>query len=140
MRSRIGIIPKLVSHMWETMERPHRLLDQNFGLGLHPEQFIRSVDRFFDKMDRMDRRYPTTYYRPWADLAEEDESGYSVIKPDKDKFHVALDVQQFKPEEINVKVVDNYLVVEGKLIFIIYNKNKDFANLKMFIKIFSFKR
>lgn len=27
---------------------------------------------------------------------------------------VNLDVQQFKPEEINVKVVDDHLVVEGK--------------------------
>lgn len=29
-------------------------------------------------------------------------------------MQVNLDVQQFKPEEINVKVVDDYLVVEGK--------------------------
>ncbi len=27
---------------------------------------------------------------------------------------VSLDVQQFKPEEINVKVVDDHVVVEGK--------------------------
>lgn len=25
-----------------------------------------------------------------------------------------MDVQQFKPDEVNVKIVDNYLVVEGK--------------------------
>lgn len=29
-------------------------------------------------------------------------------------FQVVLDVQQFKPEEINVKVVDKCVVVEGK--------------------------
>lgn len=29
-------------------------------------------------------------------------------------FQVQLDVQQFKPEEIDVKVVDKYVVVSGK--------------------------
>ena len=29
-------------------------------------------------------------------------------------FQVNLDVQQFKPEEIAVKIADNYIVVEGK--------------------------
>ena len=36
------------------------------------------------------------------------------MKDDKDKFCVVLAVQQFKPEEVNVKLVDNYIVVEGK--------------------------
>jgi len=38
----------------------------------------------------------------------------STVKCDKDGFHVNLDVQQFSPEEIQVKVVDNCVVVEGK--------------------------
>ncbi|XP_077260938.1 heat shock protein 23-like [Temnothorax americanus] len=32
----------------------------------------------------------------------------------KDDFQVVLDVQQFKPEEIGVKIVDDHLVVEAK--------------------------
>ncbi|XP_024876015.1 protein lethal(2)essential for life-like [Temnothorax curvispinosus] len=32
----------------------------------------------------------------------------------KDDFQVVLDVQQFKPEEISVKIVDDHLVVEAK--------------------------
>ena len=32
----------------------------------------------------------------------------------KDGFQVCMDVQQFKPSELNVKVVDNCIVVEGK--------------------------
>lgn len=32
----------------------------------------------------------------------------------KDGFQVCLDVQQFKPSELNVKVVDSCVVVEGK--------------------------
>lgn len=39
----------------------------------------------------------------------------STVKLDKDKFEVILDVQQFSPNEINVKITDDkYLVVEGK--------------------------
>lgn len=36
------------------------------------------------------------------------------MKADKGKFQVILDVQQFKPDEINVKVVDKCVVVEAK--------------------------
>lgn len=103
----MSVIPKLVSRMWEEMERPHRLLDQHFGLGLHPESFFNSPSMF-------ERRMPYAYFRPWADMMREDDKGWSMIKADKDKFHVALDVQQFKPDEINVKVEDNFVVVEGK--------------------------
>lgn len=118
MRSRMSIIPKLVSQMWEQMERPHRLLDQHFGMMMRPENFFgpSGLDRY------VDRRYPANYYRPWADLMKEEDNGWSVIKNDKDKFHVALDVQQFNPDEINVKIVDNYVVVEGRFtIFSIKN-------------------
>ena len=112
MRSRMSIIPKMMSQWWETLERPHRIMDQHFGVGMSPENFLRS--------SIFDRRFPYAYFRPFEEmlqneLREDAESrGYSVVKADKDKFHVALDVQQFKPDEINVKVVDNCIVVEGK--------------------------
>lgn len=101
-----------MSQWWETLERPHRLLDQHFGLSMNPEKFLRS--------NFIDRRLPSVYLRPMEefmkddDFWNDDDRGYSVVKADKDKFHVALDVQQFKPEEINVKVVDNCIVIEGK--------------------------
>lgn len=37
-----------------------------------------------------------------------------VSKVGKDGFQVCMDVAQFKPSELNVKVVDNSIVVEGK--------------------------
>lgn len=103
----MSIIPKLFSHWWETLDQPHRLFDQRFGRGLRPEQFFPSS--VFD-------RSPSSYYRPWIEWMKEveEESGWSVVKNDKDRFHVVLDVQQFTPEEVNVKVVNNYIVVEGK--------------------------
>nr|AAZ14790.1 21.5 kDa small heat shock protein [Choristoneura fumiferana] len=54
------------------------------------------------------------YYRPWRQLAAAARDCGSSIKVDKDKFQIDLDVQHFKPEEISVKTVDGYIVVEGK--------------------------
>lgn len=54
------------------------------------------------------------YYRPWRHLAAAARDVGSNIKVDKDKFQINLDVQHFKPEEISVKTVDGYIVVEGK--------------------------
>ncbi|XP_053972959.1 protein lethal(2)essential for life-like [Hylaeus volcanicus] len=111
MRSRMTIIPKLFSHWWEALDHPHRLIDQHFARSLRPDQFFSSV---FDRPPF--RGSPYNYYQPWIDWMkdEDEERGSSIVKSDKDKFRVALDVQQFKPEEVNVKVVDNYIVVEGK--------------------------
>lgn len=36
------------------------------------------------------------------------------MKNDKEEFRVNLDVQQFKPQELKVKVTEGYLVVEAK--------------------------
>ncbi|XP_033211423.1 protein lethal(2)essential for life-like [Belonocnema kinseyi] len=110
MRSRMTVIPKMMSQWWETLDRPHRLFDQHFGLGTSPKNFLRSS--FFD------RYLPSAYFQSWEEFMKEsmreEERGTSIVNTDKDQFQVALDVQQFKPDEINVKVVDNSIVVEGK--------------------------
>ncbi|XP_022194728.1 alpha-crystallin A chain [Nilaparvata lugens] len=53
------------------------------------------------------------YLRPWR-LLESQDSGISNIEEDPDNFKVNLDVQQFKPEEISVKLSDDNIVIEGK--------------------------
>ncbi|XP_043259346.1 protein lethal(2)essential for life-like [Colletes gigas] len=100
--------PLLFSDWWEDLERPHRLMDQNFGLGLQPEQLL-TPSRL--ELYVQPRRKPSSYYRPWADWLRTSEAGASTVKADKDKFQVVLDVQQFEPDEIDVKVVDNLVVV-----------------------------
>ncbi|XP_076620281.1 protein lethal(2)essential for life [Colletes latitarsis] len=100
--------PLLFSDWWEDLDRPHRLMDQNFGLGLHPEQLL-APNRL--ELYVQPRRKPSSYYRPWADWLRTSEAGASTVQADKDKFQVVLDVQQFEPEEIDVKVVDNFVVV-----------------------------
>jgi len=37
-----------------------------------------------------------------------------TILPKADQFEVKVDVQQFAPEELTVKMVDNFMVIEGK--------------------------
>uniref|UniRef100_A0A182WX26 SHSP domain-containing protein n=1 Tax=Anopheles quadriannulatus TaxID=34691 RepID=A0A182WX26_ANOQN len=55
------------------------------------------------------------YNRPWHSscVARMHDSG-SAVNISKDKFQINLDVQQFSPEEISVKYVDNCVLVEGK--------------------------
>lgn len=59
--------------------------------------------------------YPfTTSYRasPWNQLnrlMQED-----LAKINKDGYQVTINVSEFKPDELTVKVVDNHVIVEGK--------------------------
>ncbi|KAL0901109.1 hypothetical protein ABMA27_006431 [Loxostege sticticalis] len=85
--------------------RPRRLLDQHFGLGLTPQDYLTIV--------AIPQNTPD-YYRNWRNLQAAANDVGSTIKEDKEKFQVNLDVQHFAPEEISVKTVDRFLVVEAK--------------------------
>nr|CAD7202259.1 unnamed protein product [Timema douglasi] len=100
----MSLIPFLLNDVLDDVRCPRSLLDQNFGLGLLNDDLM---------SPQIVGPLRVGYYRPWRHLANRD-SGVSNIKNDKDSFQVSLDVQQFKPEEISVKTVDNYIVVEGK--------------------------
>ncbi|MCQ9140756.1 small heat shock protein, partial [Bacillus amyloliquefaciens] len=86
-------------------EHPHRLIDQDFGLALTPDDHLSVAVAPMLSRD---------YYRPWRQLAATARDVGSTIKSDKNKFQVNLDVQHFAPEEISVKTADGYIVVEGK--------------------------
>lgn len=107
----MSLLPLLFSAWWADLDRPHRLMDQNFGMGLYPEQllFPSAIDRLYPGSKTIDY-----YYRPLNELLRRGDSGVSTITADKDTFKVILDVQQFKPEEIHVKLVDRFIVVEAK--------------------------
>lgn len=104
-----ALLPLLLSTAYfGDIDRPStRLIDQDFGLGLRPDQLVLSRYGYY---------MPSLYYRPWADLLRQEtgDRGVSSITLDKDAFKVTLDVQQFKPEEIDLKVVDKFIVVEAK--------------------------
>lgn len=75
-----------------------------FGLQIHPGQMrVRGPSS-------MSQLFPTGYRRDW----EITPDSAKIIATEKDGFQVSMDVQQFKPEEITVKIVDDYIVVEGK--------------------------
>lgn len=111
----MSLVPLLFNDWWEDLERPHHLMDQNFGLGLRPEQLLtpQHLELYLRPLRR--EQHIPNYLRPWAELLREaDKGGLSTVEADKDKFQVTLDVQQFKPEEIELKVVDKYVVVNAK--------------------------
>jgi hypothetical protein len=72
----MSLVPLMFRDWWDEFDRPSRLLDQHFGLGLrhhdllHPGSLLR-----------------TGYIRPWRNITRQD-SGSSSITADKDKFQV----------------------------------------------------
>lgn len=89
------------------LDRSRRLQDQHFALALTPDDFLS-----FNNSPSPSQLLFKNYYRPWQRLDLKDVG--STIKVNKEKFQINLDVQHFGPEEISVKAVDGFVVVEGK--------------------------
>ncbi|CAH2245061.1 protein lethal(2)essential for life-like [Pararge aegeria] len=77
---------------------PRRLLDQNFGLALTPEDLLTAT------ASPVVPRY--RFFWP--------KDAGSSIKLEKDKWQISVDVQHFAPDEITVKTAAGFIVVEGK--------------------------
>lgn len=97
-----AIVPTLLGRdWWNTWDYPERINDQCFATQLFDEDLLS----------------PTLYRgflihpRTQNSIAN---SGQSEVKNDEKQFQVALNVKQFKPEEIQVKIVDNFIVIQGK--------------------------
>ncbi|KAG8228850.1 hypothetical protein J437_LFUL008346 [Ladona fulva] len=99
---KMSILPFIMKDPWEELERPLRLFDQDFGLGMRFEDLYQPIPHLL----RLGYNLPC--------LHGNRKKGISGFIPNKDDFEVMLDVQQFRPEEISVKTVDNSIVVEGK--------------------------
>nr|AEB54668.1 heat shock protein 27 [Drosophila repletoides] len=99
-------------------------LDDDFGFGVHAHELFQRP-----RLMMQHRRRPlfTPYERyhhlhqlvPAASAARRratPASGQNALLPvvGKDGFQVCMDVAQFKPSELTVKVVDKTIVVEGK--------------------------
>lgn len=104
----MSLLPMIFSNWWEGLDEPHHVRDQHFGMGLHPEHLITDIfePRPMHHHHRVTRGPHGHYYRPWwiDQHRRKNDSGLSTVKSAKDNFQVVLDVQQFAPEEINVKV------------------------------------
>ncbi|KAJ9581198.1 hypothetical protein L9F63_023624 [Diploptera punctata] len=100
----MSFAPMLLSGLLDEFDRPANLFDQHFGLGMMRDDLLNPS---------IVGPMRIGYYRPWRSQAPR-RSGVSNMQSTKEGFKVNLDVQQFKPDELNVKTVDNYVVVEGK--------------------------
>lgn len=89
--------------------RPSRILDQHYGVELSPEDLLEPL-----ALTSLLLRNPAGYTRPWRTQASRADTG-STVTFDKNQFQANLDVQQFKPDEIAVKVTgENEITIEGK--------------------------
>ncbi|XP_021194612.3 alpha-crystallin B chain [Helicoverpa armigera] len=108
------------------IERPIRLMERDF---FRPENFF-GYSPYNQLMPR-DFFGPSflkpweNVFRPWENFMKPIEQLSSAmnqlalnevgkITSDDEKFQVNVDVQHFSPAEINVKVVDGHVIVEGK--------------------------
>lgn len=107
------MIPRLFSRWWETAERPHRLVEPRLVTRLHPDHFL---DTVVDDIRRFERLMLDNFHRPWSQFVLEHENTWSVIKNGNEKLQVTLDVEQYNPDEVKVKVIDDLVIVEGKWI------------------------
>ncbi|CAG0902037.1 unnamed protein product [Darwinula stevensoni] len=87
---------------WGEVDPVTRLFDQNFGLGLGDDDLLAPAT------------FHPFYIRLRRPNHERLKSGVSEVVNDNEKFQLKLDVQQFAPEEIHVKTVENSVVIEGK--------------------------
>ncbi|KAK9502217.1 hypothetical protein O3M35_011026 [Rhynocoris fuscipes] len=105
----MALLPVLINELLDDYRTPFigDIYDQNFGMGLLNDAVLTPMSSLMSAPLRCG------YLRPWRNLSAGD-SGVSTIESNSKEFKVNLDVQQFKPEELKVKVVDDYIVVEGK--------------------------
>lgn len=109
----MSFLPVLLN--WgEDLKTPYYPFDQFFGLPLSSEDL--STSSFPDDTNILMLRPHRCFrrYQPYKRFTDRTSSGTSTIQADKNKFQVSLDVQQFAPEEMSVKVVGKNVVVEGK--------------------------
>uniref|UniRef100_D3TRY7 Crystallin alpha B n=1 Tax=Glossina morsitans morsitans TaxID=37546 RepID=D3TRY7_GLOMM len=109
----MSVVPLMFRDWWDELDFPmrtSRLLDQHFGTGLRRDDLMSSIWSSRPTLLR------SGYLRPWQRTGtglQKLDSG-STLNVNDEKFEVILDVQQFSPNEITVKVTDRSVVVEAK--------------------------
>nr|ACG58883.1 23 kDa heat shock protein alpha [Ceratitis capitata] len=74
-----------------------------------------------DDLSRLSPLYEPVFYTRWPAITttpggrlRKFEKDFPIASVGKDGFQASMDVQQFKPSELSVKVVGDHIVVEGK--------------------------
>ncbi|KAF8796327.1 alpha-crystallin B chain-like [Argiope bruennichi] len=93
----MSLFPLLSASLSDPWGYPSRAFDRPLGMGL--------LDSMGDLLS------PTgLLMRPLLNA----DTALSDVKNEPDKFKVMLNVSQFKPNEIDIKTVDNNIVIHGK--------------------------
>lgn len=97
---------ELYADPWPLRRRYHRRPTNEFALGIHPRE-LHQLLSLPSELRQLQQR---------ARDLQQRHAGNSDLAPTtgKDGFQVCMDVQQFSPNEITVKAVDNCVIVEGK--------------------------
>ncbi|KAJ6640738.1 Protein lethal(2)essential for life, partial [Pseudolycoriella hygida] len=110
MMKKMALLPLLIE-LSDELSRPSSNRWNNFGRGIFSDELDMLPSSLFNN-------YHTGYRRHPLFVAEMRNPSSSAAIPKstigKDGFQVCLDVQQFAPNEISVKTVDNDIVVEAK--------------------------
>lgn len=110
------LVPILFRDLWDDSPlRASRSLDHHFGSGISADDLLTALATAAAAQSAVQNQRRCQYSRPWrnSSLAHRQDSG-STVNVASDKFQINLDVQQFSPEEISVKVTENSILVEGK--------------------------
>ncbi|XP_074839508.1 alpha-crystallin A chain [Carettochelys insculpta] len=81
---------------------PSRLFDQYFGEGLLDYDLLPLFSSTISPY------YRSSLFRTIL------ESGISEVRSDRDKFTIFLDVKHFSPEDLSVKIIDDFVEIKGK--------------------------
>nr|AXU24974.1 heat shock protein 20-1 [Tytthus chinensis] len=101
--AKMALLPLLLNEIYDPRRHLDDIYDQHFGLGL------RDLDLPSVNLPAL----RVGYLRPWRNLVQT-ESGVSSVKSDDKEFAVKLDVNHFKPEELKVRLENDFIIVEGK--------------------------
>jgi len=103
------IIQKVLGDLHHELQPLRQLYDPHVGLG----SGLLSDDLLLNQPSLI-TPFRSGYLRSVRPQRYEQNSGISSIKDEETSFHVTLDVQQFRPQEISVKVSGGFLIVEAK--------------------------
>ncbi|KAG8536260.1 hypothetical protein GDO81_026795, partial [Engystomops pustulosus] len=81
---------------------PNRLFEQMFGEGLFDYDLYPFIS------STISPHYRQSLFRGYMD------SGISEVRSDRERFTIYLDVKHFSPEDLTVKVLDDFVEIHGK--------------------------
>lgn len=78
----MSLVPMMFRDWWDEFDRPSRLLDQHFGLGLRKDDLLSNYPSSVLR--------PAGYFRPWRTTLARQNSGSSNLVTESDKVQVRI--------------------------------------------------